>query len=447
MSKSEAKTAATATAACVTRIGLRDYQMATLNLKSTIKALVGGMGSGKTRTLCTRAIQFCMENPGLRGGMVSPTYPMAHRTILPMMTSLLREWKIPYEYSRGFREFCINGTIIDVVSGIRPNDIKGPNWGWAGIDEPFLQHKDVLLNTQTRLRVMNPMLELLLTGTPEQLNWGYEILEGNRQPNTAYIRVSSRAFLPPAVLASIIANNTSEAVQAYIDGKFVLIGRKSAYYTFSDANVRRLSYNPLLPLVLTCDFNKAPMSWNILQEPPSILRVGSFTSPYHDTCVLDELHIEGTNTYEACDEFIRRYHPITGAVCKHKGLIQVTGDYSGKSTEGTVATLSCFEVIVTKLKKVWGSSNVQLQITPNPLQSARINTTCREFLNAEGERHCHIDPKCRYTINDYRYAVLKSGTFTLAKDEYDPHHSDAVDYRIWYKLTELGGDFTSRGAA
>ena len=63
-----------------------------------------------------------------------------------------------------------------VGSGDDPDSLRGPNLAWGAIDEPFIQDKMVLDILLSRIRVgKTEDRELFLTGTPEELNWGYDL--------------------------------------------------------------------------------------------------------------------------------------------------------------------------------------------------------------------------------------------------------------------------------
>ena len=409
-------------------IPLHRYQYATFNLKAFIKVLVGGVGAGKSYATSARSIMFASENPGMSGGIVSPSLPMAKRSIIPTMRDMLDTHDIKYHYNKSDHYFDILDSRIWIMSGHEPKGLKGPNLGWCAIDEPFIQDRAVFETMIERLRIEgSTMRELLMTGTPEELNWGYDILVGKPHPNAAYIRVSSRANLPEETLQVLLHTYSKQMIKAMIDGHFVNINLKSAYYAFDPAyNVKPLKYNPRLPLILTCDFNKAPMCWNIIQEPTSYRIINHRKYPCRDTYVLDEIHVNGTNTFDCVDEFVDRWGE------RHTGPVFITGDYSG-GVQGIASTLTSFEAITQRCQKQWGKDYVDLQITPNPHHKARLNVTNREFFNAAGERHMYIDPRCTFTIADYQFASIKEGTQSLDKKKRDPHHSDAVDYRVWFK--------------
>ena len=404
------------------------HQRKTLRLDALVKALVGGFGSGKTYTMAVRAVQFCAQNPGLYGAIVSPSLPMAKRTLLPVMDDLLKRTGIPYQFNSNGHYYDILGARIWIMGGHEPESLKGPTLGWCGIDEPFIQDRKVYDYMLSRLRARgSTMTEMLLTGTPEQLNWGYDILVKKPEPFAKYVRARSRdnPYARNEVLDAMEASYSAEMQKAYMEGEFVVLNSRMAYYCFSDRNVGDLRYNPGLPLVLTCDFNRSPMCWNVLQEPRDPV-LGPTTH------VLDEIHVDGTNTYECLDVFVSRWRH------RHQGSIVVAGDYTGASYRDTVTTITNYEAILCRLRDEWGAENVDLQIRPNPSVQARVNLVNAELCNSRGERRLMFDRACTHTLDDYRLARFKEGTQFVDKSARDPHHADAVDYRIFYRIASEG---------
>ncbi len=112
------------------------------------------------------------------GMYVSPSHGLSQRTIVVTLKDILNRSAINYTYNQMKGEFLIHNWEgrIWLGSGDKPDSLKGSNLAWAGIDEPFIQKKEVF--DQMIARVRHPEanhLEIFLTGTPEQLNWGYEL--------------------------------------------------------------------------------------------------------------------------------------------------------------------------------------------------------------------------------------------------------------------------------
>jgi hypothetical protein len=421
-------------------------QYAAVNLPTFVKAIVGGFTSGKTYAVCLRAVEFaythmCMS-PTMYGAITSPTLPQAKKSVIPTMKKVLTDcglrenvhWKLHKSSPVAFE---ILGVVIWIQSGAQPEYLAGPTLGWAAIDEPFLQQRYVFNIMLSRVRdARSTMRELMLAGTPEQLNWGYDLLVTEERDDVAWVQVPTAAnpYCPVEVQEVMRRTFDPLLARAYLEGEFLVLTGTNAYTMFSDANVSEIAtYRNGLPLVLTCDFNRAPMCWNVMQEPPATLKAGGASFNWADTHVIDEMHINGTSTREAANEFVRRYGR-TGR--NHKGLVFVTGDYSG-TAKTTRSDETDFTEVLAVVGKEFGEQAVELQITTNPAHKGRVNATNAELLSHMGERHMFLHPRCTYTIRDYKNAVFEAGTMKMNKKKYDPHHADACDYRVWYKVQSV----------
>ena len=205
------------------RLPLLPHQRQALSLDAHVKALVGGFGCGKTYTMACRALHFASQNPGRYGAIVSPSLPLAKRSVIPVMHELLKAHGVPYKFNFSGSAFDILGARIWIMSGHDPETLKGPTLGWCGIDEPFIQDKRVYEYMLSRLRANgSTMIEMLLTGTPEQLNWGYDILVKNPQPFAKYVtaKSASNPYMPKVTLDAMQEAYSDEMRRAYCDRAF-----------------------------------------------------------------------------------------------------------------------------------------------------------------------------------------------------------------------------------
>ena len=148
------------------------------DLQTFYKVLIGGYGSGKTYIGALRSIYLSYLNRPHAGMYVSPTHGLSQRTIVVTLKDILNRSGLNYTYNQMKSEFLIHNWEgrIWLGSGDKVDSLKGSNLSWSGIDEPFIQKKEVF--DQMIARVRHPEanhLEIFLTGTPEQLNWGYEL--------------------------------------------------------------------------------------------------------------------------------------------------------------------------------------------------------------------------------------------------------------------------------
>lgn len=260
----------------VVKGGLFPAQREWWEAEEFVKLLVGGYGAGKTLALCKRVAGLALANAPAPVAIVSPTFPLARHTVVSTMMELLAGKQALLGRSFWWRfnstnhEFRIryrgrSGLII-VYSGEYPDRLKGPNLAAAGIDEPFIQDEAVF--TQMLARVRHPgatRSELLLTGTPEQLNWGYEVAQGEWQEKLAIKVVTASTRRNQALQTDYIqrleATFDGRAGQAYISGQFINLTEGQVYHAFDPAvNSVSLETPDNVPFGAGMDFNVNPMS-------------------------------------------------------------------------------------------------------------------------------------------------------------------------------------------
>jgi hypothetical protein len=243
------------------------------SLPNFIKSFVAGYGSGKTFIGAKRDIAQCLLNAPAPQLVVSPSYKIAKRTIIPVIRALcqgkaVRDPTFTWSEHRTDFEFTIKhgpriGTIW-IASGDEPDSLKGPTVGSAHIDEPFVQEKEVL--DQCIARVRDPRAkrkEITLTGTPEQLNWGYDICAGDEKEDydvgVVHASTHSNRALADDYAKRMESAYTDRATQAFVDGLFVNLSKGVVYYGFTNLNVVQIP-DPGGELCVGMDFNVNPMA-------------------------------------------------------------------------------------------------------------------------------------------------------------------------------------------
>jgi hypothetical protein len=141
--------------------------------------------------------------------------------------------------------------------------------------------------------------------------------------------------------------------------------------------------------------------------------------------VLDEIVIRHGTTYQACEEFLKRYQG-------HGAGVEVYGDASGyqQQTTGT----SDYEMI-REYFRVHSSLPVQhLAARSNPTVRDRVNLMNAKLRSAAGEVGLLVDGKCKELIQDLEQVAYKADTCQIDKDRdrLRTHLSDALGYLVWH---------------
>lgn len=357
--------------------GMFPHQRTWWNLPNFIKAMVAGYGSGKTFIGGKYAIARSLLNDPAPFLCVSPTYKMSKRTLIPAIHELLEGKKtldrdLSYKYNKSDFEFIIKhrGRIgkIWCMSGENPDSLKGPNIGAALIDEPFIQDKEVF--EQVLARVRHPRAKIKdigLTGTPEELNWGYDICEGAEADNfdlgMLHAGTAENLALGPDYVQRLRRAYTDKMVDAYLDGAFVNLSRGAIYYGFTpDINVIDLE-DPGHELEVGMDFNVDPMAAIVFWRASNHMHV------------VDEIEIENADTQYMCD-YLKDTFKWRDGTCR---IQNVYPDASGKKrTSNAPGGVSDFKIL----------QNAGFQ-----LYSKRANPPIRDRENAvNGKLRPHVGP-------------------------------------------------------
>jgi hypothetical protein len=307
----------------VAKGGMWPHQRRWWQLKNFCKLLVTGYGGGKTWNLCKRLVSGCLLNTPAASAVVSPTFPMARLTLIPTMQQLLDGRKsldpenFDWELNKSTHTYSIrykNRTgMVHVLSGQDPDRLKGSNLGQAGIDEPFIQDYGVLKQMLARVRHPNAqLLEILLAGTPEQLNWGYQLAEGELGLDVGMVRASSKdnLALPKQYVDRLLSSYSDKEADAYVKGLFVNLSTGLVYHAFDPgANVVDLAMPDGAELFAGMDFNVNPMAFMVGWRHQKHMHVFA------------EYELPNSDTPEACQKL----------AAKHPGLRLIYPDPSGRS--------------------------------------------------------------------------------------------------------------------
>lgn len=400
----------------VTKGGMWSYQREWWQSDKFFKLLVGGYGSGKTAISAKRAIALAIYNAPSPYLYVSPTYSVAQDTIVPHIEAMLDGRGIKYDFHSTKLNFTIYyaGKVgkIWIRSGDRPKKLKGPNIGAANIDEPFIQEKSVFEQVMARVRDPQAKLrEISMTGTPEELNWGYEMCEGDDYHKFAdrltivKAKTEENLALPPEYVKTLKATYDPLMAQAYLDGEFISLNGNLVYHAFSGANVIDTNYDPSLPVRVGLDFNVDFMSATLSHD-----RAG-------EDHTFDEIQLKNSDTEMMCKEILNSYPG-------QRFTFYPDSTGNSRSTKGRTD----FNIIRAVMKhNLEGISHPP----KNPSLRDRFNCTNASFCSHDGIRRSFINPRCKGLIKDYNqikhpYEAYKKKNEPLGR----VHLSDAQGYKL-----------------
>ena len=368
-------------------------------LENFIRLLVGGYGSGKTYIGAMRAIYLSYLNSGLPGMYVSPTYRLAKRTFELTLREMLNRSGIEYVHNKTDHEFNIknwNG-VIWVGSGDDPDSLRGPNLAWAGIDEPFIQSREVFDQMIARVRHKEAKRsELFLTGTPEELNWGYQIAnDPNLDIGIVTASTKDNYYNPKEYLNNLLSAYSKEQIEAYVEGKFVNLTKGRVYKDFNRELVVEKEVKGEV---------SAGIDFNVDAMTAELFILGSNWIHF-----FDEIRLRNSGTYDLGEAIIE----------KHPG-IKVYPDASGSARRSS-SSLTDHDILRQLGFKVNSPRS-------NPPVKDRVNAVNRMLR----EKRMTVSPKCKELIIDLETNVWRNSD--VDKRDLDrTHAADSAGYPVvWH---------------
>lgn len=309
--------------------GMWEHQRRWWDLPNFLRLFVGGYGSGKTMILMKRMIGLSLINAPYPVAVVSPTFPVARETtiatgveLLEGKEKLLGRDRFRFTYNKSTHVFHIyygrRKARLIILTGEVPQNLKGFNLAAAGIDEPFIQAEEVFKQMVARVRAAGAVRrEINMTGTPEELNWGYDLAMGeyDEKYDLGLVQASSveNRALPDDFVPRLYAMYDEQAAKAFVEGQFVSLGGGLVYYGFNPKeNIVPLGPpQPGVELGCGMDFNVNPMAATVFWRQGNHMHF------------FDEIELPNSDTEQMCHELHERgYYDM--------GLRNVYPDASGR---------------------------------------------------------------------------------------------------------------------
>lgn len=339
--------------------------------------MLGGIGTGKTRTLALQAVDWAIHYPKSKFMITANSYTQLINATIPGIISLLEEYGVPYflKKSTADRQLNINGTIFYLYSLQNYENIRGIEVGGILCDElPFgvREAYDVMLG---RLRDKRGPLQFRGYGSPNGFNWCYEEW-GNIKPGQDKELISAKTsdniFLPDGYYTDLVEQyggiNNPLARQELL-GEFVNLTAGAIYWGFD----RDRHVAPTVPIkshmiYVGQDFNVDPMSSICVQYIDGKFRV------------FKENILHDSNSYEAANHLLKTFRGDNFCVIP---------DSTGKSRKSSAARGA------TDLQ-IFRDHGIHILSTHNPLIRDRQNNVNIHFQ----KNMIQIDPSCGTLIKE-----------------------------------------------
>lgn len=418
-------------------LALLPHQLEAVQSQARYLALTGGYGSGKTMTSAALAVMHCAVDQGMPHGLVSPNFPQAKKTTIPAVFSLLednfgfREGR-QFKFNRVDHEFRFKAwrSQLYIMSGDNPNSLKGSNLGSCGIDEPGIMSHDVLKQVEARIRHPKAKWpQIYLTGTPEDLNWYADFVEGDKKPTGLHdIRAKTRdnIFLSEEYFRSLEESYSAEEIQAYMLGQFVNLNGSMAAHAFSNANLiaeSEYKLDPQLPILVGFDYNWSPNVAVIAQEVPDWIEGEGDAADFRTRLIVfDEVWANNCSTEKKCEFIIEKF----GREATYHIYQDATAD--GRHSHGVGVSDTAI------VRNSFAGTNHRLFYnSTNPMRKDRMNAVNGRLCNGLGERFIYITKNCKHLIDDLRRCKRDEFIMDNYKDPDRGHIMDALGYMVAYR--------------
>ena len=212
--------------------------------ESKYPALVGGLGSGKTKAGIARLICLMVQDPSINGGYYMPTYDLLRLRALTGVEEELESLGLPYKTNRSEYTVAIEGygTII-LRSYDRPERIVAYEVAHSIVDELDTLPKDKAarvwrkISERNRQKCKHPSGNTIgCVTTPDQgysgfvyqkwvksLQDGYEVIKSPTESNP---------FLPDGYVQQILDNYDPVLADLFLKGEFVSLSANKVYHFF-----------------------------------------------------------------------------------------------------------------------------------------------------------------------------------------------------------------------
>lgn len=277
-----------------------------------------------------KALQLSYLNRGVPGGCVVPSIADFKKDLLPLFEDILEENRIRYRYHRTDKWFLFPWSSAKLYVASAEKTLRGPNWGWAVINEVTLIDHSRFKETVGRVRVKDtPHPQIASCGTPEGTgHWLYESFIERPINNSRIIFGDTRdnaQNLAGDYIQSLIDSYDSVMLDAYLKGLFINMNGHRFYYAYDpkrnhDETIERI---PGQEVLVSMDFNVDPMTatlWHVL--PVTDERGATVRDAHGQLCrraiAFDQIELggaKGADTHQMVDAMLaRELHPDTTTI-------------------------------------------------------------------------------------------------------------------------------------
>lgn len=381
--------------------------------------LLAGRGSGKSEISKRKIVRSLPLVGGGNYAYALPTYNQAKKVAWQDFKRLVpREWVKKESESDLYIE-TVYGSTLFLLGMDKAHRAEGIQYKGVVVDESSDQKPGTISKTfMPALTTHNGWLWAI--GVPKSYGvgakeyrqyceWGFK---GEKGWKTFHWK-SSDVMSQEALQATADALDAA-AFAELMDAVWGETGG-GVFHAFTEsANIRDVTYNPNLPIVIGSDFNVDPMSWVLGHK------MGN------QFWVFDELYLRNTNTQATLDYVWDKYKDHQQGWC-------FIGDATSAARK-TAASASDYVQIITDTRFDEYRDKEVLYPRSNPARADRFASTNALLKSKSGNIRLLINPRCTHLIADLRARSYKPGTREPDDSGDIGHITDALGYvihRLW----------------
>lgn len=237
------------------------------DLTTKLLHLSSGFGGGKTFGLVMKLLQLSAINKYCDGGLLCPTYGDFKKDVLPIFEDIFENANIKnWNYHKGDHYFTLPWTKRKLWVATAENKLRGPNWGYAGINEvtliPLVRYREVLGRVRDK---RSSISQIASVGTPEGTQSEYHDFFIENPPDDPRMSVriiygdtrDNAENLDPAYIAMLETAYDKVMIDAYLRGLWVNMTGNQFYYAYDPAKNHDKTITEIPSAIVHCalDFN------------------------------------------------------------------------------------------------------------------------------------------------------------------------------------------------
>lgn len=387
-----------------------------------------GFGGGKSFSLVLKNFQLSRLNRNIPGGCVVPSIADYKKDLLPLFEEILEINRIRYRYHKTDKWFRFPWSKGKLFIATAEKKIRGPNWGYATMNESTLITHERFKETIGRVRVKGATHpQIASSGTPEGTgHWKYETFVETPMKGSRIIYGDTRDNLENLNedFVQTLENSYDEIMlDAYLRGLFVNMKGNRFYYAYDPKknDDPKIEWDDTLEVHVSLDYNVSPMVavlWHVvplmnMQGVPWIDPTNG--KPFYRALAFDQIVIDDGADVHRMDTAFREYglDPDTTTIYP---------DPAGKSrstaTEGAKGS--------TEVLRGLGWYKIKVKSS-----APRFRTRQLAVCNLLSKGLIKLHPKVKALKRDLEAVEQDKATFEKIKENPKlTHASDGMDYFV-----------------